>query len=401
MILSYHAPSSLTEALDYLRENGDVQIIAGGTDLLVQHYEKLDRLTGLLDLGKVAELKQITTGPQVWIGALVTHQEILDHPWLRAHVPILCQGAGEVAAPQIRNRGTLGGNLANASPAADMAPPLVVLEARVELAGPGAKSVPVQEFFTGPGGTVLAPGQIITGVSFPVPPANAGGCYIKLGRRKAMAIATASVAVQVEVADAKLKDIRICLGSVAPRPVRAGQTEALLRGQSLDALDLDQALAQLRAEISPIDDIRSTAEYRRQVAGVIFRRALFQAIKNAGTGWIVRNYPYSKRQGALPFRWMPNCAWWTSCATTAPPGHQGRMRQGRVRFLHGADGRQISRLLPGPGGSGRRRRHRHRRGPGRRGCSPSPSGCLHSPWRSPVRLLHAGHAHERQVPSGH
>ncbi|MGI6366465.1 MAG: FAD binding domain-containing protein [Bacillota bacterium] len=282
MILSYHAPSSLTEALDYLRENGDVQIIAGGTDLLVQHYEKLDRLTGLLDLGKVAELKQITTGPQVWIGALVTHQEILDHPWLRAHVPILCQGAGEVAAPQIRNRGTLGGNLANASPAADMAPPLVVLEARVELAGPGAKSVPVQEFFTGPGGTVLAPGQIITGVSFPVPPANAGGCYIKLGRRKAMAIATASVAVQVEVADAKLKDIRICLGSVAPRPVRAGQTEALLRGQSLDALDLDQALAQLRAEISPIDDIRSTAEYRRQVAGVIFRRALFQAIKNAG-----------------------------------------------------------------------------------------------------------------------
>lgn len=282
MTLEYHAPSSLTAALDYIRQNSDVHIIAGGTDLLVKHYERLDGLAGLMDLAKVQELKKVETGAQVCIGALVTHQEILQHLWLQAHAPVLCQGAGEVAAFQIRHRGTLGGNLANASPAADTAPPLVVLGAQVEIAGPGAKSVPVQDFFTGPGQTVLTPGQIITGVSFPAPAANAGGCYIKLGKRKAMAIATASIAVQVAIADAKLEDIRICLGSVAPTPLRASKTEALLRGQSLNSLALDRAQAQIREEISPIDDIRSSAEYRRHTAGVIFLRALRQAILNAG-----------------------------------------------------------------------------------------------------------------------
>ncbi len=171
--------------------------------------------------------------------------------------------------------------MANASPAADLAPPLIVLGAVAELAGPQHQA-PLEEFFAGPGKTIMQPNQILTGVKFPTPRSNQGGAYLKLGKRKAMAIATASAAVLVTVEDGRLADLRICLGSVAPVPLRAKKTEELLRGQRLDSLELARAQAQLQAEISPIDDIRGSAEYRRQAAGPFFRRALLQAIKNAG-----------------------------------------------------------------------------------------------------------------------
>lgn len=279
---TYFAPSTLSEAVAYIHENQTAKIIAGGTDLLVKRYEELDSLAALIDISHLAELKAITTGPEVLIGANVTHGEIACHPWLLQHVPLLCQGAAAVGGPQIRNRGTLGGNLANASPAADLAPPLIVLGAVAALAGPQQVEVPLEEFFSGPGKTIMQPDQILTGVKFPQPAANQGGAYLKLGKRKAMAIATASVAVLVAVENGRLNDLRICLGSVAPVPLRAKKTEALLRGQRLDSLELAAAQAQLQAEISPIDDIRGTAEYRRQAAGPLFRRALLQAIKNAG-----------------------------------------------------------------------------------------------------------------------
>lgn len=278
---TYFAPSTLSEAVAYMQANRTAKIIAGGTDLLVKHYEELDCLAGLMDLGNLAELKNIKTGQEVQIGAMVTHGEIAGHPWLLQHVPFLCQGAAAVGGPQIRNRGTLGGNLANASPAADLAPPLIVLGAVAELAGPQHQA-PLEEFFAGPGKTIMQPNQILTGVKFPTPRSNQGGAYLKLGKRKAMAIATASAAVLVTVEDGRLADLRICLGSVAPVPLRAKKTEELLRGQRLDSLELARAQAQLQAEISPIDDIRGSAEYRRQAAGPLFRRALLQAIKNAG-----------------------------------------------------------------------------------------------------------------------
>ena len=278
---TYFAPSTLSEAVAYMQANRTAKIIAGGTDLLVKHYEELDCLAGLMDLGNLAELKNIKTGQEVQIGAMVTHGEIAGHPWLLQHVPFLCQGAAAVGGPQIRNRGTLGGNLANASPAADLAPPLIVLGAVAELAGPQHQA-PLEEFFAGPGKTIMQPNQILTGVKFPTPRSNQGGAYLKLGKRKAMAIATASAAVLVTVEDGRLADLRICLGSVAPVPLRAKKTEELLRGQRLDSLELARAQAQLQAEISPIDDIRGSAEYRRQAAGPFFRRALLQAIKNAG-----------------------------------------------------------------------------------------------------------------------
>lgn len=279
---TYFAPSTLSEAVAYMQENQTAKIIAGGTDLLVKGYEELDSLMGLMDISHLAELKAIKTGEEVEIGANVTHGEIAGHPWLLQHVPFLCQGAAAVGGPQIRNRGTLGGNLANASPAADLAPPLIVLGAVAVLAGPQQVQAPLEEFFSGPGKTIMQPNQILTVVKFTRPRSNQGGAYLKLGKRKAMAIATASVAVLVTVEDGRLADLRICLGSVAPVPLRAKKTEELLRGQRLDSLALTRAQAQLQAEISPIDDIRGSAKYRRQAAGTLFRRALLQAIKNAG-----------------------------------------------------------------------------------------------------------------------
>lgn len=282
MSLTYFAPSNLSEALSYMSQHR-VKVIAGGTDLLVKYYEKFDSLDGLMDIGRLEEMKSLVIGESVHIGALITHQEIADHSWLRENLSALADGAGEVGAPQIRNRGTLGGNLVNASPAADTAPPLVVLGAHVEIAAAGAvQSIPIEEFFTGPGRTVLQPDQLVTGVTLQKPRANQGSAYIKLGKRKAMAIATASIAVHVAVEDGKLADIRICMGSVAPIPLRAKKTEDILRGQELKALPVSEAQAQLISEITPIDDIRGTAEYRRQAAEVIFRRALHKAILNAG-----------------------------------------------------------------------------------------------------------------------
>lgn len=283
MSITYFAPSTLSEALSYIGGNSQVRVIAGGTDLLVKYYDILDNLVGLMEIGKLAELKGVEPGEMVRIGALVTHGEIACHPWLMEHVPVLCQGAAAVGAPQIRNRGTLGGNLANASPAADTAPPLVVLQAQVELSdAESVQTVPVEQFFTGPGQTVLKPGQLITAVTFARPRENQGGAYIKLGKRKAMAIATASIAVQLTVEAGKLSDILICMGSVAPIPLRAKKTEAVLQGQPLDTLPMQEACRELMAEITPIDDIRGTADYRRQVAGTILQRAVTQAIGNAG-----------------------------------------------------------------------------------------------------------------------
>ena len=279
---TFFVPSTLAEAVDYINANQAVKVIAGGTDLLVKWYEKLDSLDGLMDISGMVELKSIETGTQVKIGAAVTHEEIAHHPWLLEHVPFLCQGAEEVGGPQIRNRGTLGGNLANASPAADLAPPLLVLGAVVEVAGSQSVQVPLKDFFLGPGQTVLKPNQIITGVTFPAPTVNQGGAFLKLGKRKALAIATASVAVLVTVEENRLTHVRICLGSVAPVPLLAAKTEGLLRNQRVDSLTMADACKQLQSEISPIDDIRGTAQYRRQATEALFQRALAQAIKNAG-----------------------------------------------------------------------------------------------------------------------
>ncbi|MTI94152.1 MAG: xanthine dehydrogenase family protein subunit M [Firmicutes bacterium] len=278
----YLAPSTLKQATDYLCQHKAATVLAGGTDLLVRHYDDLDLLETIVDIGNLTELQTLETGSEVRLGALVSHYQLATDRWLNEHVSLLPRAATEVGAPQIRHRGTLGGNLANASPAADLAPPLIALDAVVELvSADGNRELPLADFFTGPGATKLAAGELITAVRFTKPGPNQGGSFIKLGKRKALAIATASIAVLVTVQGNILADVRICLGSVAPVPLRARNTEAVLRGQAVNALPLEAAQACLQTEISPIDDIRGTASYRRETAAAILVHALEQAITEA------------------------------------------------------------------------------------------------------------------------
>lgn len=280
------APKGLKEALEYLYSHPGTRVLAGGTDLLVKFHERLDQVPSLMDITKLQELKGICVGgDEVRLGALATHQEIQEHPWLKENVPALCQGSGEVGAMQIRNRGTIGGNVVNASPAGDTLPPLVVLGGRVELSSlTGQRALSMEEFFLGPGKTALKADELLTAITFPRPKPHQGNAYLKLGKRKALAIATASVAVNVTLNDdmTQLEDIRICFGSVAPVPKRCKTTEAVLKGKDLQNLPLEQAALALQEDISPIDDIRGTAQYRRDAAGAILIRAIKQAIREAG-----------------------------------------------------------------------------------------------------------------------
>jgi CO/xanthine dehydrogenase FAD-binding subunit len=280
------APKGLKEALEYLYSHPGTRVLAGGTDILVKFHERLDEVPSILDITKLQELKDIcVNGDEVRLGALVTHREIEDHPWLKANVPSLCQGATEVGAMQIRNRGTIGGNVVNASPAGDTLPPLVVLGGRVELSSlTGQRTMSLEEFFLGPGKTALKADELLIAITFPTPKPHQGNAYLKLGKRKALAIATASVAVNVTLNDdmTQLEDIRICFGSVAPVPKRCLATEEVLRGKSLTDLPWAEATAALQEDISPIDDIRGTAQYRRDVASVILVRATKQAIRETG-----------------------------------------------------------------------------------------------------------------------
>lgn len=276
----YFAPSALEEALKLLQKH-QLTVIAGGTDLLVQNYEKLPALGSILDMSRIDALKGIEVGKEVSIYTLTTHAQLEAHPWIKEKLPFLAAAAGEVGSPQVRNRGTAGGNIVNASPAADLAPPLISLDARVFLQkGNEERIINLDDFFLGPGQSVLEKGELLVKVVFKPPPARAAGCYIKIGQRKAQAIAITSVAVLVEMAaDGKeIADIRICLGSVGPVPIRARKTEALLQGASRANLPLKEACRILEAEIAPMDDIRGTAWYRQQVSKTIFRRALMQAL---------------------------------------------------------------------------------------------------------------------------
>lgn len=278
----YYAPQTLAQALTVLGEKPQTSVLAGGTDLLVHYHEALDTLEGILDIQGLEELKVFRTGPEISLGALITHDQICQDPFLQEHVPFLCAGALEVGSPQIRHRGTVGGNIVNASPAADTLPPLMVLGARVNLASQrGSREMDLNSFFLGPGQCALEEGELLVSVSFPKPHPLQAGSYIKVGQRKALAIAVASLALYITADEKKeyIKDVAICLGSVAPVPFRARETEALLQGAPLKDIPLEKAGKHLSEEISPIDDIRGSSLYRRQVAGNILGWAMEDSLK--------------------------------------------------------------------------------------------------------------------------
>lgn len=270
------AAASLEEALSLLaREPGQWTPFAGGTDLMVLLEAGKLPSRRFLSIWTIPELRQITsTGEAVLIGALATYTDLLRDDRLAAEFPLICAAARETGAVAIQNRGTVGGNIANASPAADLPPALLVYDAVLEIASVrGRRRVEYSRFHHGYKQMDLAPDELIVSVTIPRGRAAWRQMYRKVGTRRAQAIskicfaAAADIALPPESGSHQIRDIRIALGSVAPTVVRAVAAEAALRGRSLDVDTLRAARAALAQDMAPIDDIRSTAAYRQRVAG--------------------------------------------------------------------------------------------------------------------------------------
>jgi CO/xanthine dehydrogenase FAD-binding subunit len=269
-------PSTLQEALELLaREPGRWRPLAGGTDLMVPFAAGRSTDTRFLSLQRLDPLRAIEVDAEgITFGALVTYSDLRRHPYVQRHLPNLAQSAQATGAVAIQNRGTLGGNLVNASPAADTPPSLLAYAAQVELTGlGGSRWVAYDRFHTGYRQTQLAPGELLTRIRVPRPEAGFH-FFRKVGTRAAQAVSKVCLAAYGRVEAGLLLEFRVGLGSVAPVPLRARAAEAALLGQPLRSLPLEAARAALMAEISPIDDIRSSARYRRRVAGNVLVQAL-------------------------------------------------------------------------------------------------------------------------------
>ena len=282
-IEGYIAPRTMDEVGRALVGQGAV-VLAGGTDLLPRWSKRLvERPSAVVSLKNVEGLEGISrANGQVCVGAYTRLSEIACDPIIRDAAPVLAQAAGRVACPQVRNRATIGGNLCNASPAADTAVPLLLLDAVLEMAcfSEGqmvVREVPIAEFFTGPGSTVLALGEILTGIRFNPLSEGVFAAWNKFGTRPAMEIAVASVGVALAFEEGKVARARLGYGSVAPVPWRGRQAEAELVGRSLTAGVIEKGVAAARGEIAPISDVRAGAAYRREVLGVMLERMLEDA----------------------------------------------------------------------------------------------------------------------------
>ena len=273
--MDYVRVGCLAELGDALDRDGAF-LIAGGTDLMVKMRAGSVHPRLLVDISRVDALREISTQPSgLTIGSAALVAEILASPTVSTHYPLLATVLRSLGSAQIRNRATLGGNLANASPAADSPLALLAYEARVTLARAGTeRSLPLHEFFLGPGRTALARGEYIRSVDLPTARTDWDVFFHKVGRRRALTIAIASVAGLVALRGRTVVDVRLAAGSVAPTPIRLRAVENLVRGQELDGERIAAAHAAAFREVSPIDDVRATALYRRTVASDLVARFL-------------------------------------------------------------------------------------------------------------------------------
>jgi CO/xanthine dehydrogenase FAD-binding subunit len=290
-------PRTVTEALEALAAGG-VRPVAGGTDLMIQlAHATADRVT-LLDLSGIDELRGISVeapgaaatapasgaaagsapGPDLLvIGALATYADLRRSPLVADRLPALAEMAATVGAAQIQNRGTVGGNIVNASPAGDLLPVLLATDATIVVRGlRGERRVAADDFWPAYRRTACAPDELVVAIRIPLPPGRVVR-HRKVGGRRAQAIGKTIVAAAWRVDGGVLRDVRIAAGSVAPVPVRARAAEAALEGARPDAAAADRAAAAIAAEIVPIDDVRSTADYRRHATGRVLRRMVLEA----------------------------------------------------------------------------------------------------------------------------
>ncbi len=276
-------PSSLEDVFKFLDRYGrEAKCIAGGTDLLVQMKQRQILPKHLINLLPLSGLRGIEKeGEVLRIGALATHADLERSSKLEKGWKLLAQAVHRIGSPQIRHLGTIGGNLCNASPSADTAPALLVLEADVCLSGPrGVRRIPLEAFFKGPGQTELREDEVLKEVILPKPPEGGLFTYLKLGRRKSMDLALVSVAVLLTVDKRRetFGQVRIALGSVAPTPIRAKGAEKRLEGSLLWGEAVQEAAEMAAKECQPITDLRASAEYRREMVKVLVERAIKQSL---------------------------------------------------------------------------------------------------------------------------
>ncbi len=293
----YLEAHTLRQAIGMLQRHGQqARIVAGSTDFLVRWRAGFWHPEYVVNIQHIPGMSRVTFSRRngLRFGALVTIQMLEQHPAIRQHYPALAAAAASFAGVQVRNLATVGGNICNASPSGDMLPALLAFGAECRLSGPdGHRQVPLDQLFTGPGRTVLAQDEVLTEIALPPPARNTGSLYIKHSPRGAMDIATVGVASALTVDRAGVcTSARIALGAVAPTPLRARAAEEMLQGQILDADMLQAAADQAMSQATPIDDVRGTADYRRQMVGVLTRRTLERAAADA-TG---RPVPYEEHR---------------------------------------------------------------------------------------------------------
>jgi len=290
----FYQPKTLAEASRLLQENGPGgRFLAGGTDLVIALKEKGLLPKYVVDLKRVPGLAGIreNSDGSITLGALTTMRDIEISPLITKKYPFLSQSAAEVGSIQIRNRATIGGNMANATPSADTAPALIALNATAKIASAtGERSTNLEEFFKGPGQTVMSAEEILTEITIPKTGPRLVGEYIKFSPREMMDLAYVGVAVAYNLGekDKKCDGVRIVLGAVAPTPIRAKRAEAALEGQVLTEALAEKIGAIAAEEAKPISDVRSTAEYRRAMVGAMTKRALLNAAVGPAKTWVER-----------------------------------------------------------------------------------------------------------------
>lgn len=284
-IEAYAAPETVEEAAK-LAADGTATIFAGGTDLMPQTKAGAKAFSQtLLNLRRVEGMRgAIEEKGEIRIGALTTITDVLRNELLRASAPVLCDAADKFASGQIRNSATIGGNICNASPAADMVLPLLLLDAEVELVSwvddeANWRLIPLKNFFKGPGQSKLRKNEILKAVKFRSPPADFVAGFVKFGTRPALDISVVSVGIGGRLDAGVLTDARMAFGAVAPIPMRGLETEAVIEGKQIDDTVIKAATARAAAEVSPIDDVRASAWYRRELIQTLTGRLLRHVVQ--------------------------------------------------------------------------------------------------------------------------
>ena len=273
---NYHRPTSLDQAFALMQDSPRAQYVAGGTDLMVRLCAAgaAPRPEALVSLRRIAAMQGIDDAGPLRIGAGTRLAELTEDASIGRAFPELVTAARAIGSPQIRSVATVGGNLANASPCADLAPPLLAAGARVEIRGPDGKRVlPLEEFFIGPRQTCLTRGEILVAVLLDPPEPTSRALYLRRSRVR-MDLAQVSVAVRLDRREGRCHAVRIAAGAVAPTPLRLPRAEALLVGRAINEEVIAAAAERAREEIAPISDLRASADHRRQLTGVLVRRAL-------------------------------------------------------------------------------------------------------------------------------